>query len=176
MKINQSSTPAKRRSSRARILYLCTASIIAALYVALTHLSNAFGLASGVIQCRVSEALCVLPFFTPAAIPGLAVGCVIANITTSASIVDIIFGSLATLIGAVGARLLRKHKWLVTVPTILANALILPFVLKLMLNLEESVWFLFITIFIGELISAGILGMIFLLSLEKTDKNNKIFK
>ena len=176
MKDQRSPSPSPRRSSRAKTVYLCTAAIIAALYVALTHLSNAFGLASGVIQCRISEALCVLPFFTPAAIPGLTVGCVIANLTTSASLVDIIFGSLATLIGAVGARLLRKHKWLVTLPTILANTLILPFVLKFILNLEESVWFFFITIFAGELISAGIIGMIFLLSFEKLNKKNKIFK
>jgi len=176
MKETKTSSSAPRLSPRAKTLYLCTAAIIAAMYVALTHLSNAFGLASGVIQCRISEALCILPFFTPAAIPGLTVGCVIANLTTTGSIVDIVFGSLATLIGAVGARLLREYKWLTPWPTIVANTLILPFALKYILNLEESVWFFFITIFIGELISAGIIGMIFLLSFEKLNKKNKIFK
>lgn len=165
-----------RRPFRARILYLCSASLIAAMYVALTHASNALGLASGVIQCRISEALCILPYFTPAAIPGLAIGCVIANLTTMANIVDIVFGSLATLIGALGAHLLRKHKWLTPLPTILANTLILPFVLKYVLNLEESVWFFFITIFAGEFISAGVIGMIFLFAFERLNKNNKIFK
>jgi uncharacterized membrane protein len=172
------STPLRspRHSPRAKIVYTCTAAIIAAMYVVLTHISNALGLASGVIQCRISEALCVLPFFTAAAIPGLTIGCVIANITTMANIIDIIFGSLATLIGAIGARLLRKHKWLVPLPTILANTFILPFVLKYILHLEESVWFFFITIFIGELIAAGIVGIIFLFSFERLNKNRKIFK
>ena len=167
---------AGRRSYRAKLVYLCTSAIIAAMYVALTHLSNAFGLASGVIQCRISEALCVLPVFTAAAIPGLTIGCIIANITTMANVVDIIFGSLATLIGAVGARLLRRYKWLSPLPTILANTFILPFVLKYILHLEESVWFFFITIFIGELIAAGIVGLIFLFAFDKANKKGKIFK
>ena len=133
----KSPTPkTSRTKSGARIRYLCHSAIIAALYVALTHLSNAFGLASGIIQCRISEALCILPVFTAAAIPGLTIGCIIANLTTMASIVDIIFGSLATLIGALGAYWLRNHKWLTPLPTILANTLILPFVLKYILNLE----------------------------------------
>ena len=176
MKDQRSPSPSPKRSPRAKTVYLCTAAIIAAMYVALTHVSNALGLASGVIQCRISEALCILPFFTPAAVPGLTVGCIIANLTTSASLVDIVFGSLATLIGAVGARLLRKRRWLTPVPTILANTLILPFVLKFMLGLEESVWFFFVTIFIGELISAGVVGMVFLFAFERLNKKNKIFK
>ena len=176
MKKNENTTRSPRRAPRERLVYTCTAAIIAAMYVVLTHLSNALGLASGVIQCRISEALCVLPYFTAAAVPGLTVGCVIANLTTMAEPVDIIFGSLATLIGAIGARLLRKHKWLTPLPTILANTLILPFVLKFVLNLEESVWFFFITIFIGELISAGIIGMIFLFAFKRVNRNNKIFK
>ncbi|HOA84750.1 MAG TPA: QueT transporter family protein, partial [Bacillota bacterium] len=77
-------------------LFIARAGIIAALYVALTFLSAAMGLASGVIQLRLSEALCVLPVFTPAAIPGLAVGCLIANFATGAVVLDVIFGSLAT--------------------------------------------------------------------------------
>ena len=176
MKNNTTPSYSPRHSRKAKIIYTCTAAIIAAMYVVLTHLSNALGLASGVIQCRISEALCVLPFFTAAAIPGLTIGCIIANLTTMANLVDIIFGSLATLIGAIGARLLRLHKWLVPLPTILANTLILPFVLKYILNLEESVWFFFITVFIGELVAAGIVGMIFLFSFERMNRNNKIFK
>ena len=176
MKSKKAHLPSSRQKSRARIIYLCSSAIIAALYVALTHVSNLLGLASGVIQCRLSEALCILPYFTPAAIPGLTIGCVIANLTTLANIVDIVFGSLATLIGAVGAYLLRKYKWLTPLPTILANTLILPFVLKFILKLEESVWFFFITIFIGEFIAAGIVGIIFLLSFEKVNKSKKIFK
>ena len=147
--------------------YLCYAAIIAALYVALSLISGAFGLASGVIQVRISEALCVLPFFTPAAIPGVTIGCFIYNIIGSGEILDIVFGTLATLIGAIGARLLRKCKWVITIPTIAANALIIPFVLKFGFMLEDSVAFFMVTIFIGEFIAAGILGTLLLLALNK---------
>ena len=60
--------------------YLVQAGMIAALYVALTYLSNALGLAYGMVQFRLSEALCILPLFTPAAVPGLAVGCIVGNL------------------------------------------------------------------------------------------------
>ena len=66
--------------NRARILFVTEAALIAALYTVLTVFVGAFGLANGAIQFRVSEALCVLPFFTPAAIPGLAVGCFLSNL------------------------------------------------------------------------------------------------
>ena len=84
------------------VLYLTQAAMIAALYVVLTMIANALGIASGNIQVRFSEALTVLPFLTPAAVPGLFIGCLIANLVTGAMLPDIIFGSLATLIGAIG--------------------------------------------------------------------------
>ena len=96
-----------------KVLFLTQAAMIAALYVVLTFIANAFGLASGVIQVRLSEALTVLPFFTPAAVPGLYVGCLLANLLTGGCLLDILVGSLATLIGALGTRALRKWKWLV---------------------------------------------------------------
>ena len=65
-----------------KVLFLAQGAIIAALYVALTHAANALGLANGVIQVRLSEALTILPVFTPAAIPGLTIGCLISNLTT----------------------------------------------------------------------------------------------
>ena len=157
----------RNQKNRAKVKYLCYAAIIAALYVALSLISGAFGLASGVIQVRISEALCVLPFFTPAAIPGLTIGCFIYNIIGSGEILDMVFGTLATLIGAIGARLLRKCKWAITIPTIIANALIIPFVLKYGFMLEESVAFFMITIFIGEFIAAGLLGTLLLMALNK---------
>ena len=160
----------KKGFARAKTLYFTTAGIIAALYVALTLLSNVFNLSSGVIQCRLSEALCVLPVFTPAAIPGLTIGCIIANLITTANIIDVIFGSLATLIGAWGALFLKKHRYFAPIPTILANTLIIPFVLKYLFNLEEGIWFFFITIFIGELISAGILGALVVGAVERVIK------
>lgn len=83
--------------------------MIAALYVVLTYITNLLGLASGTIQVRFSEALCILPVFTPAAIPGLFIGCLISNLITGGIIWDIIFGSIATLLGALGTYFLRKR-------------------------------------------------------------------
>ena len=161
----------KANKIHAKVRFLCHAAIIAALYVVLTLLSAALGLASNPIQIRFSEALCVLPFFSAAAVPGVTVGCMIANIITTGNILDIIFGTLATLIGAVGARLLRKWKWIVSVPTIASNTLILPFVLKYMFMLEDSVLFFAATIFAGEFISVGIFGTVLLLALGKRFNN-----
>ena len=101
---------------RKRTLFVTRAAMIASLYVILTLIANAFGLANYAIQVRFSEALTILPFFTPAAIPGLFGGCIIANILTGAVPLDVIFGSLATLIGAAGTYLFRKHKWMASIP------------------------------------------------------------
>ena len=137
------------------------------MYVILTILSAALGLASGPIQVRFSEALCVLPYFTSAAVPGLTVGCLLANIFTSGNILDIIFGTLATFIGAIGALLLKRYKYIITLPTIAANTLILPFVLKYMFMLNDTIFFLAATIFAGEFISAGLMGTVLLLAMIK---------
>ena len=107
------------------------AAVIAALYVVLTWFSALFGLSGqNLIQVRLSEALCILPYFTAAAVPGLAIGCLISNILTSAHALDILFGTLATLLGAIGTRMLRKWRFLAPLPPILANTLIVPFVLR----------------------------------------------
>ena len=82
-------------------LYLTRGALVTALYVALTYLATLFGLSSGVIQFRFSEALCVLPIFMPEAVLGLTVGCLLSNIISGCVIWDIIFGTLATLIGAI---------------------------------------------------------------------------
>lgn len=150
------------------------AAIIAALYVVLTMAAQAFGIASGTIQVRLSEALTVLPYFTATAIPGLAIGCLIANLITGCAIWDIVFGSIATLIGAVGTHLLRKVKWAAPIPPIIANTLIVPFVLIYTYGVEESLPFLMLTVGIGEIISAGVLGTILLKTLERN--SNFIFK
>ena len=164
------------RKTKITTLFICQAAMIAALYVALTWLSHAFGLDSGVIQCRISEALCILPIFTPAAIPGLTIGCVISNLTMGCVWQDIIFGSFATLLGAVGAYFLRKGqlKWLAPIPTIVANAAIIPFVLKYAYGMEDAFWFMVLTVAIGEVISAGIFGTA--LSVALAPVKNKIFK
>ncbi len=148
------------------ILFLTQAAVITALYVVLTFIASALGISSGVIQIRFSESLTVLPYFTPAAVPGLFIGCLLANLLTGATLPDIIFGSLATFIGAVLTRKLRKHKWLAPVPPILANALIIPFVLLWAYGIRP-LWFSFVTVTIGEVISCGILGMFLLFALKK---------
>ena len=157
-----------------KTLYLCYAAMIASMYVVLTFLSSLFGLSSGVIQCRISEALCILPVFTSAAIPGLAIGCLISNFIAGAIWQDILFGTLATLIGALGTYLLRKWSFLSPLPAIAANTLIIPFVLKFAYGLGDALPFIFLTVGIGEIISAGIFGYILLASLYPI--RHKIFK
>ena len=155
------------------VLFLAQGAIIAAMYVALTMLSSVFGLASGVIQVRISEALTILPYFTPAAIPGLFVGCLLSNILVGGVIWDVIFGSVATLLGAIFTYLLRKIKWLAPVPPIVSNMLIVPFVLRYAYGAPDAIWFMMLTVGAGELISAGFLGMMLLLALER--QRNAIF-
>ncbi len=141
--------------------------LIASVYILLTLLSNMAGLASGVIQLRLSEALCILPLFTPAAVPGLFAGCIISNILTGCAPWDIFFGGAATLIGALGTFLLRRFRYISLIPPILANTLILPWVLSLVYSFEGSIFYFMVTIFIGEFISIGILGTLLRKSLEK---------
>ena len=152
------------------VLYLTQAAMIAALYVVLTMIANALGIASGNIQVRFSEALTVLP--------GLFIGCLIANLVTGAMLPDIIFGSLATLIGAIGTWMLGKaalgkdekqkklFTWLSPLPPILANAVIIPPVLKYAYGILPM-WFSVITVTAGEIISCGIFGLILLAALKK---------
>ena len=150
------------------------AAMIAAIYVVLTFIANAFGLANYAVQVRFSEALTILPYFTPAAIPGLFIGCLLSNILTGCALPDIIFGSLATLIGAFGTYALRKWKWCAPVCPILANTVIVPLVLiygyGLLiegLSVLQCFGYYCLTVGAGEIISCGILGMILLLSLQK---------
>ncbi len=157
----------RKSTASQRILSVCLSGVIAALYVVLTLFSALFGLSSGVVQVRVAEALCVLPLFTPAAVPGLAVGCLLANLLTGAIWQDILFGTLATLMGAVGARLLCRRPGLSPLPTVLANTLILPFVLTHAYGAGEGIWFLFLTVGAGELLSAYLLGWILYQALKK---------
>lgn len=154
------------------LLDLTQGAMIAALYVVLTFIANLAGLASGVIQIRLSEALTILPVFTAAAVPGLAVGCVLANLLTGCAIWDVVFGSLATLIGAVGTRLLRKKSPVLAVlPPILSNIIIVPLVLQRVYGVEDAYWYLAMTVGAGEIISCGVLGLLLYRSL----KNTKIF-
>lgn len=153
-----------------KVLYLTQAAMIAALYVVLTQLARVFGLDSHAIQLRFSEALTILPFFTPAAIPGLFIGCLLANFFAGCLPWDIVFGSLATLIGALGSYALRKHKWLVSLPPILSNTLIIPLILSYVYDFEGAIPYFMLTVGVGEFLSCGVLGMFFLFALEKHGK------
>lgn len=148
------------------VTLLVQAAMIAALYVVLTIIANALGIASQAIQVRFSEALTILPYFTPAAIPGLFVGCILANFLTGAAIPDVVFGSLATLVGALLTYKLRRHKWITPIPPIVSNAVIIPPVLLFAYGIRP-LWFSFITVTAGEIISCGVLGMMLLFTLEK---------
>lgn len=147
--------------------FLCRGALVAALYVVLTWLCALVGLDKGVIQLRLSEALCVLPAFTGAAVPGLFVGCLLANLLTGSALPDVVFGSLATLIGALGAYLLRRRKWLVPLPTVLANTLIIPFVLRFAYGAEGTIPYFMLTVGAGEVISAYICGMLLYAALSR---------
>mgnify|MGYP002508209395 CR=1 FL=1 len=167
------------------------AAMIAAIYVVLTLLANAFGLANYAIQVRFSEALTILPFFMPAAVPGLFVGCILSNILTGCLPLDVIFGSLATLLGALGTYVIGRmsrtaissapknlaptpkltiYRILAPLPPIIANTLIVPFVLAYVYRFEGSIPYFMLTVGIGEVISCGILGLILLFTLEKYKK------
>ena len=154
--------------NRKKLVNFAVAAIVAAMYVVLTYLASALGLSSGVIQVRFSEALTILPVFTPAAIPGLFVGCVLSNILTGCALWDIVFGSIATLLGAVFTYLLRKHKLLAVIPPIIANTLIVPPVLIAVYGVSDAYWFITLTVCIGEVISCGILGTALRKALEKS--------
>lgn len=147
------------KSEKKRISYLVQAAMIAAVYVVLTFVFAPFSF--GEVQIRISEALTILPVFTPAAVPGLFVGCLLGNILGGSILPDIIFGSIATLIGACGTYLLRnRSKYLAPLPPILANTLIVPFVLYYGYGVPLPIPLMMVTVGLGEVVSCGVLGMI----------------
>ena len=152
----------KPEGSYARTQFLVWSAAIATIYIVLTTIAAGFGIASGAIQVRFSEALTVLPFITPAAVPGLTIGCLVSNILTGCVLPDIIFGTLATFLGAVGSYALRKNRWLVSIPPIVSNTLIIPFVLTYAYHIPGGIPFFMLTVGAGEVISCLILGQILL--------------
>ena len=161
----------KKRNNTA---YLTQSGAIAAVYVLLTLLAAALGLASGEIQIRLSEALTILPCFTPAAVPGLFIGCLLSNILTGSVMWDVIFGSLATLLGALGTRLLRKNRWLACLPPIVSNVIIVPFVLAYAYGIPGGIPWFMLTVGIGEVITCGLLGQLVWKSMDK--HKDQLFK
>ena len=143
--------------------FITRAGVVAALYVVLTYITTLCGLASGAVQFRISEMLTILPVFMVEAVPGLALGCLIANMLSGGlAVIDIIFGTVATLIGAVGAYLLRKLSpkliWIATLPNIVANTLILPPVILYAYGSDYGYFLTMLFIFISQVLLAGIGG------------------
>ena len=149
-------------------LALTYGAVIAALYVVLTYLANLAGLASGVIQVRISEALTIMPVFTVAAVPGLTIGCLLANLLTGCLPWDIVFGSFATLIGAIGTRFFRKRRLIAILCPIVSNTVIVPLVLRHAYGVPDSLPYLMLTVCVGEVISCGILGLLLGVALDKS--------
>lgn len=150
----------KKNQMQNKTAGLAIGAVIAALYVVLTFLANAAGLASGVIQIRISEALNVLVCFTGAAVPGVTIGCLLSNLLTGCIVWDVLFGTLASLMGAWGGYLLRKKRVLALLCPIVSNTVVVPLVLKRAYSVPDAYWFLVISVAVGELISCGILGFL----------------
>ena len=148
------------------LTFMTQAAMIAAIYVVLTYVFAPFSF--GEIQVRISEALTILPVFTPAAIPGLFVGCLIGNILGGAILPDIIFGSIATLIGAFFTYQLRnRNQFLAPLPPVIANTVIVPFVLYYGYGVTLPIPFMMLTVGVGEVLSCGVLGMVLYFALKK---------
>ena len=164
-----------------KVLFLAQAAVIAALYVVLCEIFAPISFKN--IQVRIAEALTILPFFTTAAVPGLFVGCLVGNLLAGAIPLDIVFGSLATLIGAVGTwwigKQIRKSaqtgmmKYTLPIPPIVANTVIIPFVLYYGYGINLPIPLQMLTVGFGEVIGCGVLGMVLLFALEKN--SSKIF-
>ena len=158
-----------------KILFMTQGALIAALYVAFSFIAYSFGLSgNAVVQMRLSEMLTVLPAFMPAAIPGLAIGCLLTNLLTGCAVWDVIFGTLATLLGAIGTFLLRKNKWLAPLPPILANTMILPPVLATVYG-GATIPVFILTVGLGEIVCCGILGEILVFFMKKYQSKLKVY-
>ena len=138
--------------------FMTYAAAISAIYIVLTMVFA---------PISFGPILCILPFFTPAAIPGLFIGCFLSNLLCGAAVLDVVFGSIATLIGAAGSYALRRNRWMVCVPPILSNTIIIPWVLRYAYGSADLIPFAMLTVGVGEILAIGILGNILLITLEK---------
>ncbi len=159
-----------------KIVWLTGSAMIAAVYLVLTMIFYAISFQP--LQSRLAEALTVLPYFTPLAIPGLFVGCLISNILGGNGIWDIIIGSLATLLAAYLTYKLTynrpRRKWLAPIPPVLVNAVVIGYMLSVLYELP-----LFATMLevgIGQIIACYVLGFPLMLLFEKNNKINELFK
>ncbi|MDO4620833.1 MAG: QueT transporter family protein [Lachnospiraceae bacterium] len=156
--------------SHEKILYIAQGAVIAAVYVVLTLLFAPISFGTSGIDVRIAEALTILPVFTPAAVPGVFIGCLLANILGGGIIWDIIFGSLASLIGAIGCRMLRSKRHLAPLPTVLANAIIVPLVLRFGYGVNMPFLMLVLSVGAGEFLSAYCLGQVLYTALKPVSK------
>ncbi len=161
----------KYKRTSASLRRLTTAALIASLYAVMSYISSVIGLSSGAIQFRLSEMLILLPLILPEAVGGLFVGCIISNVISGCVIWDVIFGSLATLLGALGAlclrRLPRKLKWLASLPNLVINSTVIPFILMYAYGIEQGYFLLMLSVGIGELVCGVILASLLYYSLCK---------
>ena len=164
-----------------RSRYMAHAAIIAALYAVLTHMQNMilFGSASWVNQLRLSEALCVLAFFTPAAIPGLTVGCLLFNITFSAALpLDFLVGSLATYLAAQGMWLSRNLRIFgLPLPGLLMPALTNAFLVgwELTAYIGGGFWINAISVGFSEVVVLLTLGTVLYLTMRRRGLDTLLF-
>ena len=143
---------------------LCLSAMIAALYAALTLLLAP--ISYGAIQCRISEARTLLPILLPQAIPGLVIGCLVANLLSPVAIWDVIFGTLATLIAALGTYKLRKKPLLAALCPVVANGVIVGVMLAVFYALP--LWMTMLEVAVGEAVAVA-LGFILLAALRRVD-------
>ena len=161
---------------RKKARYLAHAAIIAALYAVLTHLQNLLlpGSATWAIQLRLSEALCVLAFFTPAAIPGLTVGCLVFNMTYAGALpLDWIVGSLATLQATWSMRRLRHIPLAALLMPALFNAVLVG--LELTVYLGGAFWLNALYVALGEAIVMLVFGSALSAAMKKRKLDRRLF-
>ena len=159
-----------------RTQYLAQGAVIAAIYTVLTLLAAALNLAYGPVQFRFSEALTILPIFTPAAVPGLAVGCLLSNIWSGYGAADMIFGTLATLLAAIGTRMVRNIRFknipfLAPLPPVLINAVIVGLEIAFLSPggfVWAGFWSAALSVGAGELVVCYVLGLPLAAALEKS--------
>jgi uncharacterized membrane protein len=143
---------------------LTLAGVIAAIYAAVTLLLQPISF--GAVQFRVSEALTILPVLTGAAVPGLFIGCLLANLLGGVSALDVVFGSLATLLAAILTRALRKKTYLAPLPPVLVNALVIGAVLSVAIE-NFPFWLAAGSVGLGQLGACYALGLPLLWALRK---------
>ena len=156
-----------QKTKKMTVRDLARGAIIAAVYALLTIFLAP--ISSGLIQCRVAEAMCVLPYFTFAAVPGLFIGCLLANLLTGAPAYDVLFGSLATLLAAYITYLMRKRvtKYLAPLPSVVINALVVGALLTYVYRVGVSYWVAAGYVAIGQAVACFALGLPLMAVLKK---------